>query len=184
MTLEDLKRMINTVHVIFGTLPTQETFIHIDYGDRVFSSHNPIHACNKLFDAVEINNIAKPRSLWMSQSPCLLCAKTLIVEYSKPDSIKPTLQIASIYMGNSLVDTVDSLKCMAKMIYLNFTILPWEWMEIRNSLNRTDCIDTIHTALQDPDFKAKQTVLQTLIEFIHDLSFSLEVSTWCETIRS
>ena len=180
MTLEDLKRMINTVNVVFGTLPTHETFININYGERTYSSYDPIQAYYRLFDTVETNHLPKPSSIWMTQSPCLVCAKRLIYEYGKPDSIKPTLRIASIYMGNSLIDTVDSLKCMAKMVHLNFTILPWEWMKVRDNINHMDCIDSIDSALQDSGFNDKRTILQKLIEFIHELSNSLEVSTWCE----
>ena len=180
MTLGDLKRMINTINVVFGSLPTHETFINIDYGESIFRSHDPIQAYYRLFDTIEINHLPKPSSIWMTQSPCLLCAKRLIYEYTKPDSIKPTLRIAKIYMGNNLIDTVDSLKCMAKMVHLNFTVLPWEWMEVRNNMNHEDCVDSIDTALQDPIFIEKQRILQKLVEFIHELSFSLEVSTWCE----
>ena len=178
MTLGDLKRMINTVKVVFGSLPTHETFINIDYGESIFSSYDPIQAYYRLFDTIETNHLPKPNRIWMTQSPCLLCAKRLIYEYGKPDSTKPMLRIASIHMGNNLIDTVDS--CMAKMVYLNFTVLPWEWMELKNNINHMDCIDSINTALQDPIFNEKQTILQKLVEFIHELSFSLEVSTWCE----
>lgn len=180
MTLEDLKRMINTVDLVFGTLPTHETYLTVDYGNRIFSSYDPIQAYYRLFDTVETNHLPKPSNIWMTQSPCLACAKRLIYEYGKQDSIKPTLHIASIYSGNGLLDTVDSLKCMAKMVHLNFTVLPWEWTEVKNNVNHADCIDSIDFALQDSGFNDKQITLQKLIEFIHELSLNPEVSSWCE----
>ena len=180
MTLEDLKRMINAVEIVFGTLPTHETYISADYSERIFTSYDPIQAYYRLFDLVETNHLTKPSEIWMTKSPCFVCAKRLIYEYGKADSIKPTLQIASIYTGSNLLDTVDSLKCMAKMVHLNFTIVPWEWTEVRNSVDHTDCIDSIDFALQDSAFNAKQITLQKLIEFVYELSLNPEVSSWCE----
>ena len=180
MTLEDLKKMINTVEQVFGTLPTHETYITLDYGETMFTSYDPIQAYYRLFDMVETNHIPKPSEIWMTQSPCFVCARRLIYEYGKADSIKPTLRIANIYTGDNLLDTVESLKCMAKMVHLNFTILPWEWMEVKNNLDHEDCIESIDLALQHLTFSAKQIALQKLIEFINELSLNPKVSSWCE----
>ena len=180
MTLEDLKGMVNAVDQVFGTLPTHETYITLDYGERILSSYDPIQVYYRLFDMVDTNQLSKPSDIWMTQSPCFVCARRLIYEYGKPDSIKPTLRIASIYTGNSLLDTVDSLKCMAKMVHLNFTILQWEWTEMRDNIDHGDCTDSIDLALQHSSFNAKQVALQMLIEFISELSLNPAVSSWCE----
>ena len=179
MTLEHLKRMINTVDLIFGSLPTHKTYLTIDSGESIFHSHDDIQAYYRLFDMVETSHLPTPSNIWMTQSPCLVCAKRLIYEYGNSHSIKPTLHIASIYASNSLLDTVDSLKCMAKMVHLNFTILPWEWTDIRDNIDHTDCIDSIDSALQDAGFNAKRGILQSLIDFIHELSSNPDVSSWC-----
>ena len=180
MTLEDLKRMINTVDQVFGSLATHETYLTTDiYGESIFHSQDAIQAYYRLFDMLESSHLPTPSNIWMSRSPCLLCAKRLIYEYGKPDSVKPTLQIASIYTGDSLLDTVDSLKCIAKMVHLNFTILPWDWTNVRNNTDHTDCVDSIDSALRHTGFNNKREMLQSLINFIHKLSFNPEVNSWC-----
>lgn len=172
--------MINTVTEVFGTLPTHETYITTNYGERIFSSYDPIQAYYRLFDSVETNHLPKPSDIWMTQSPCFVCANRLIYEYGKRDSVKPTLHVASIHRGNSLLDTIDSLRCMAKMVHLNFTIVPWDWMAIQNNVDDVDCIDSITYALQDHSFSSKLTEVQKIIEFIHELSLNPEVNSWCE----
>ena len=179
MTLEDLKKMINTVDQVFGSLETHETYLTTDYGVSVFHSQDAIQAYYRLFDMLESSHSPTPSNIWMSRSPCLLCAKRLIYEYGKPESVKPTLQIASIYTGNNLLDTVDSLKCMAKMVHLNFTVLSWDWTDIRNNTDHTDCIDSIDSALQHTGFNNKREMLQSLINFIHELGLNPEVNSWC-----
>ena len=179
LTLEDLKKMINTVDLIFSSLPTHETYLTINYGESIFHNHDAIQAYYRLFDRVESTHQPKPSHIWMTQSPCLVCAKRLISEYGKQDSIKPTLHIASIYSGNDLLDTVDSMKCMAKMVHLNFTVLPWDWTDFRDNIDHSDCIDSIDSALQDPGFGDKRRQLQSLTDFIHELSSNPEVSSWC-----
>lgn len=182
MTLEDLKRMINTVSTVFGTLPTHEAYITTDYGQRIFSSYDPIQTYYRLFDVVETNHLPKPSDIWMTQSPCFVCANRLIYEYGKQDSIKPTLHVASIHTGDNLLDTIDSLRCMAKMVHLNFTIVPWDWMEVQNNIDHIDCVDSINYALQDNAFSSKRTDLQKIMDFVHELSVNPEVRSWCEVL--
>ena len=179
MTLENLKQMLNTVDLVFGSLVTHETYLTTDYGASIFHSQDAIQAYYRLFDILESSHQPTPTNIWMSRSPCLLCAKRLIYEYGKPDSVKPTLRIASIYTGNSLLDTVDSLKCMAKMVHLNFTVLPWDWTDIRNDIDHADCINSIDSALQHIGFNDKRETLQLLINFIHELSLNPDVNSWC-----
>ena len=85
-------------------------------------------------------------------------------KYGKPNTAKPTLQIASTYTGNSLLDTVELLKCMAKMVHLNFTIQLWDWRDIQNN---TDRINSIDSALLHMGFSEKQEIIQLLINFVH-----------------
>ena len=179
MTLEDLKRTINTVDQVFGSLETHETYLTTDYGTSIFHSQDAIQAYYRLFNKLESSHLPTPSNIWMSRSPCLLCAKRLIYEYGKPDAVKPTLQIASIYTGDSLLDTVESLKCMAKMVHLNFTIQPWDWTDIQNNTDNSDCVDSIDSALLHTGFNDKREIVQSLLNFVHELSFNPEVNSWC-----
>ena len=176
LTLDNLTRMINTVDLVFGSLPTHDTYLATNFGERIFSARDHTQAYFKLFETIKN---PKPDRIWMTQSPCLVCAKRLISEYSNPDSIRPTLHIASIYTGNSLLDTVESMKCLAKMVYLNFTILPWDWMEFRGNIDHADCIDSIDVALKHSGFNEKRMTLSILLDFIHELAMNPQVSTWC-----
>ena len=42
MTLEDLKRMINTVDQVFGSLATHETYLTTDYSESIFHDQDAI----------------------------------------------------------------------------------------------------------------------------------------------
>ena len=126
------------------------------------------------------NGIPKPSTIWASHSPCLACSRSLILEYGKPETIKPTLRLATIDLGSSLLDTVNSLKCMAKLVHLNITILSWDWTEIRNNVHRAECVQSIDTVQQNLGFTYSQNEVWKLIEFINELSHNPQVSTWCE----
>ena len=185
MKLSDLNEIINIVDpVINNTQPSHKKYLAVNYGERIFRSNDHYHAYRRLFDAVENDEIPKPNTIWMSHSPCLSCSRRLIFEYGKPVSIKPMLRIASIELGSSLVDTVDSLKCMAKMVHLNITILPWDWTEVRNNIHQAKCIQSIDLAQQDLGFMYRQNTTQKLVEFINELSLNPQVSTWCELFPS
>lgn len=185
MTLSDLNEIINIVDpVINDTQPSHKKYLAVNYGERIFYSNDHYHAYRRLFDATANDQIQKPNTIWMSHSPCLSCSKRLILEYGKPESIKPTLRIASIDLGSSLLDTVESLKCMAKMVHLNITITPWDWTEIRNNVHQAKCIQSVNLAQQDLGFIFNQNTLQKLVEFINELSLNPQVSTWCKLFPS
>ena len=185
MTLSDLNEIINIVDpVINNTQPSHKKYLTVNYGERIFHSNDHYHAYRRLFDVIANNEIPKPNTIWMSHSPCLSCSRRLIFEYGKAKSIKPTLQMASIDFGSSLVDTVDSLKCMAKMVHLNITIVPWDWTKIRNNIHQAQCIQSVDSAQQDLGFMYSQNTIQKLVEFINELSLNPQVSTWCELFPS
>lgn len=185
MTLSNLNEIINIVDpVINNTQPSHKKYLAVNYGEGIFHSNDHYHAYRRLFDAVENNEIPKPNTIWMSHSPCLSCSRRLIFEYGKPESIKPTLQIASIDFGSSLIDTVDSLKCMAKMVHLNITIMPWDWTAIRNNIHHVKCTQSVDLAQQDLGFIYRKNTIQKLMEFINELSLNPQVNTWCELFPS
>ena len=179
MTIENLKQMINTVEIIFGSLPSHETYITTDYGVSLFQNQDAAQAYHSMFNWLENNHLPTPENIWTTQSPCLHCANRIIDAYDKPDFVKPNLRIASIYTGDSLLDTVDSLRCMAKMVHLNFTIEPWDWTHTRNIVDNTNCSDSIDSALQNTTFSDKQEKLQSLIDFVYELSLNPLVNSWC-----
>lgn len=185
MTLGDLNKIINIVDpVINGTQPSHKKYLSLDYGKRIFHSYDPYQAYHRLFDAVETNEIVKPTNIWMSHSPCLFCSRKLIHEYGKAESVKPSLRIASLDLGNGPQDMVNSLKCMAKMVHLNITITPWDWREFRSNMNEDDCAESIDLALRDSGFNERQTTIQKVIKFINELSLHPQVTSWCRVFST
>ena len=181
MTLSDLNRIINIVHpVINNTHHHDNKYLITNYGETIYyrNDHNNIY--HRFIDDVTLNRIPRPSTIWTSHSPCLACSRSLMLEYGKPETIKPTLRLATIDLGSSLLDTVNSLKCMAKLVHLNITILPWDWTEIRNNVHRAECIQSIDTAQRDLGFTYSQNEVRKIIEFINELSHNPQVSTWCE----
>ena len=178
MTLSDLNRIIT--YIINNTQPHDTKYLITNYGETIYyrNDHNNIY--HRFIDDVTRNRIPRPSIIWVSHSPCLACSRSLMLEYGKPETIKPTLRLATIDLGSSLLDTVNSLKCMAKLVHLNITILPWDWTEIRNNVHRAECIQSIDTAQRDLGFTYSQNEVRKIIEFINELSHNPQVSTWCE----
>ena len=83
-------------------------------------------------------------------------------------------------LGDSLLDKVDAMKCMAKMVHLNITITTWDWTEVKNNIQEARCIESIDEALQDSAFTEIQTTIGKFIEFINELSLHPQVGSWCD----
>lgn len=182
ITYEDLKEVINTVEIVFGQQTTLKSYIAVDYGSTIYSEFEPLISLFLLFSQFDnpANQNSLPDTLWMSRSPCPGCAKRIMADYNK-HSIKPTIHVASFFTGNNLEQTVESLKCLAKLKFLNYTVLPWDWNEFRDNLHNEDCKNAIGIAQENEDFLKKQSELLKILQFAEDLTQMPEdvLETWC-----
>ena len=182
MTQEDLQQVINTVEIVFGTRSTLKTFVTVEYGSSMYSEFEPLIALILLYSNYEgpSNSKTLPDKLWMSKSPCPACAKRIISDYHK-EEVKPTVYVASLFTGNNFIESLESLKCLVKLMYLNYTVLPWDWNEFREHLHNEDCRNAIGIALENEGFVEKQKELLTVLEFAQELTRLPEniIEDWC-----
>lgn len=164
LTQAALRNMIDTVdHCVFDS-GYGKTFLTVDMHTlKTYTSGGGHHAeFNFLRD--NLNTLANFPILWINNSPCPVCANSLIAAYADVPN-KPTIYAAHFYRGlRGGVSQEQALQCLAKMVVDGFKLKPFAWNTFKRfALNEPLCIADVDTALDNDKFNQKMLVMANII---------------------
>ena len=169
--------MIDAMYRVFELeFFTNKHYVASDYGLYRVVDSSQEDALHVFFN--NFQNLPLPSKLWMTNTPCISCSQIIMSTYNR-NANKPSLFVANVTAGVSLNQTVESFKCLARMVHEGFTVSVWDWGDFRDNLSTQVCQDAIKTAVETPEFEAAKNGTENLLEYIRHTSTSSQIMSWC-----
>ena len=174
-----LEHLINTVSPnTFVDAPAGNPYYATtDYGRTLNTDSDPHRV---LFSSsLRLGRFPPPEKILLNFPPYMNTSLYFIGTFGSSNQ-KPTIGILGMFGIDSLGMTIDRLKCIAKMKYLGFKLIPWNIDDFKESVNDA-CDDRIEQAVSSNGFTDELTNVEKLIQFVTEMSQNPNVQNWCLT---
>ncbi len=174
-----LEHLINTV--------SPNTFVHAPGGDLYYATTDYGRTLNTDSDphrvlfssSLRLGRSPPPEKILLNFPPYMNTSLYFIGTFGSSNH-KPAIGILGMFGSDGLSMTIDRLKCIAKMKYLGFKLIPWNIDDFKESVNDA-CDDRIEQAVSSNGFTDELTNVEKLIQFVTEMSQNPNVQNWCLT---
>lgn len=173
-----LMHLINTIAPgTFADIPADNRFYAaIDYGRTIEDKSDPLQVLWPL--GLNSQQLA-PAKIFLNYPPYVNTSHYFITIYGNSD-VKPAIGILGMFGTETLGMAIDQLRCLAKLKYLKFPLVPWNIEDFRANVNDA-CRQIIDEAVSSNRFTEEIKNVQHLIQFVTEMSQSNSsiVENWC-----
>ncbi len=175
-----LEHLINTVSpntFVNAPMTGNSYYATIDYGRSLNFDSDPLRV---LFSSsLGLNQSPPPDKVLLNFPPYANTSLYFIGTFGNSEH-KPAIGILGMFGSDTLSMTIDRLKCIAKLKYMGFKLIPWNIDDFKASVNDA-CDNRIEQAVSSNGFTNELTIVEKLIEFVTEMSQNPNVQNWCLT---
>lgn len=121
-----------------------------------------------------------PSSIWMNSAPCPTCTNRLYQTFK--DTIpKPTIYVETFdYNESNYEELRQSIGCLAKLQYHNFTVQAWNWTTFETLLTDTvECRIAIDIQTAATNYSYKKAHFTKYMDLFPALQDNHTIHEWC-----